>query len=225
MSGVATILALWVAFAASHMFLSSVKFRPRLVGALGQGGFLGLYSVIALAIFVPLVSVYMGNKHAGPFLWYWGGIGGAIPVVRWVVYVGMGLAFALAVAGNVNPSPASIAGNPDRSEVRGMLRVTRHPLLMGIGLFGLLHLCVARVNVSELVFFGGLPVFTIIGCWHQDQRKLVTLGESFRRFHSETAFFPFARGGFRGIAEAPVAVGIGIVIAVGLRFFHGSLFG
>ncbi len=221
MSGTATILALWVAFAATHMILSSVKFRPRLAGALGDGGFMGLYSVIALVIFIPLVSAYIGNKHTGPFFWY----GGAIPAVRWTVYAGMGLAFALVVGGNTNPSPASLAGKPGDTRVRGLLRITRHPLLMGIGLFGLLHLCVARVNASELAFFGGLPLFALVGCWHQDQRKLATLGESFRRFHAETAFLPFARGGFRGILEAPIPVAIGAATAAVLRFFHGSLFG
>ena len=221
MSATATILALWVAFAATHICLSSVKLRPRLVGVLGPNGFLGLYSLIALAIFIPLVWVYAANKHSGPFLWYWG----AYPVVRWAVYAGMGLAFALVVAGNVNPSPASIAAKPGDTEVRGLLRITRHPLLMGIGLFGLLHLCAARVNLSELVFFGGLPVFAVVGCWHQDRRKLATLGESFRRFHAETAFLPFARGGIRGIAEVPIPVGIGIATALVLRIFHGSLFG
>lgn len=221
MSATATILALWVAFAVTHIALSSVKLRPRLVAILGSAGFQAFYSVIALAIFIPLVWVYIDNKHSGPFLWYWG----AIPVVRWAVYVGMGLAFVLVVAGNVNPSPASIAAKPGSTEIRGLLRVTRHPLLMGIGLFGLMHLCAARVNTSELVFFAGLPLFALVGCWHQDQRKLATLGESFRRFHAETAFLPFARGGLRGLAEVPIAVGIGVAITVLLRVFHSSLFG
>ena len=96
---------------------------------------------------------------------------------------------------------------------------------MGVGLFGILHLCAARVNMSELAFFGGLPVFVLIGCWHQDQRKLATLGEPFRRFHAETAFLPFLRGGLRGFAETPIPVGIGLAAAVILRIFHGSLFG
>jgi uncharacterized membrane protein len=82
-----------------------------------------------------------------------------------------------------------------------------------------------RVNASELAFFGGLPLFAVVGCWHQDQRKLETLGESFQRFHAETAFLPFARGGFRGIIEAPIPVAIGVATAAILRFFHGSLFG
>ena len=221
MSATVSILALWVAFAGTHIALSSLSLRAKLVQSIGDKGFLGLFSVVALAIFIPLVAVYAHNKHAGSFLWYWGGI----PAIRHSVYLGQGLAFSLIVGGNLTPSPASLASRPGSSEVRGVLRITRHPLLMGVGLFGALHLLVARVHTSDLIFFAGLPAFALLGCWHQDRRKLASLGDSFRRFHSETTFLPFARGGFRGLAEARVAVGVAIAAAFLLRYFHPSLFG
>jgi uncharacterized membrane protein len=97
---------------------------------------------------------------------------------------------------------------------------------MGIGLFGLLHLLVAPVNASELAFFAGFPIFTVAGCRHQDQRKLVTLGDDFRRFYAETPFLPGSRGGIlQGIGENPIPMAIGVGLAFVLRYFHGSLFG
>ena len=59
------IVLLWVAFAATHMGMSSLQLRPKLVGVLGEAGFAGVYSIVALAIFVPLVSIYWGPKHEG----------------------------------------------------------------------------------------------------------------------------------------------------------------
>jgi uncharacterized membrane protein len=173
----ATILLLWAAFAASHMGLASNRLRPRLVARLGERGYSGIYSLISLATFVPLVAVYFGHKHAGPLLWNLGDV----PGMRWLMYVGMGLAFALVVAGGARPSPASMV--PGKAEVKGVFRITRHPVFMGIGLYGLIHLLVVPVNASELVFFGGFPVFAVAGCRHQDQRKLGTLGDDFRRVH------------------------------------------
>jgi hypothetical protein len=41
------------------------------------------------------------------------------------MFVGMGAAFALLVAGLVRPSPASVV--PGAAEVRGIYHVTRHP--------------------------------------------------------------------------------------------------
>src|SRR5688572_29326349 len=100
-----TIALLWLAFTATHIGLSSAALRPRLVGALGQVGFLAVYSLIALAIFVPLVWLYFQNKHAGPLLW-------ALPrgpLLTWIVYLGMGAAFVLLVASFLRPSPAGMA--------------------------------------------------------------------------------------------------------------------
>ena len=217
---VAGIVALWIAFAATHMGLSSLRLRPRLVSALGQRGFLALYSVIALAIFVPMVSLYFGNKHAGAHLWSLG----AIPGMRWAVYLGLGTAFVLTLAGLIRPSPAGLLPGP--AQVAGVYRITRHPAFMGVGLFGLLHLLVASVNAAELAFFGGLPVFALVGCAHQDRRKLVTAGEDFRSFHAQTSFLPFTgRGTLRGIAEMPVALLLGVVLTVVLRWFHPLWFG
>lgn len=213
------IIALWALFLGTHMGLSSRVVRSRLVGVLGERGFLGIYSLVAFAIFVPLVWVYFSHRHAGAYLWY----GSAIAWMRPVVYPWMGLAFVLVIGGNLNPSPASIA--PGSGRIRGVLRITRHPLFMGVGLFGLLHLFVARVHMAELAFFGGLPVVSLIGCWHQDRRKLASEGESFRRFYEETAFLPFARGGFRGLIDPPIALVLGIGATIALRVFHPVLFG
>jgi uncharacterized membrane protein len=220
MSAAIAILLLWLAFAASHMGLASNQLRPKLVARLGERGFAGVYSLISLAFFVPLVSVYFGSKHSGPLLWYLG----EVPGLRSLMYVGMAVALALVVSGGAQPSPASMV--PGKAEVKGVFRITRHPLFMGIGLFGLLHLLVAPVNASELAFFAGFPIFTVAGCRHQDQRKLVTLGDDFRRFYAETPFLPGSRGGIlQGIGENPIPMAIGVGLAFVLRYFHGSLFG
>jgi uncharacterized membrane protein len=214
------IVAWWLAFAGTHIALSSRRLRPRLVAALGERGYLGVFSLVAFATFIPLVSTYFSHKHEGPFLWY----GGTVTGLRWLMYAGMAFALALLAASFIQPSPASITGG--KTEVAGVHRITRHPLLMALGIYGLLHLLVARVNATELAFFAGFPLFTIAGCLHQDQRKLASAGEPFARFHAATPFLPFSRGGWlRGLAEMPLALAIGVALAVLLRSFHGRLFG
>ena len=215
------IAGLWILFAATHMGLSSQRLRPQLVARLGARGFQGAYSLLALAIFVPLVWSYYAHKHAGPYLWNLV----KLPGVRWVGYAAMGAAFVLVVAGLVQPSPASIrAGKP---VVRGVARITRHPLLMGLGLWGVAHLLLAMVHASELAFFGGFPIFAVVGCDHQDKRKLATLGESYRAYVAATPFLPFSSRSFaRGLVEMPIAVAAGIALAWTLRqYAHGWLSG
>jgi uncharacterized membrane protein len=212
--GVAAIAGLWLLFAATHMALSGRRLRPRLVERLGPRGFAALYSLVALAIFVPLVRTYYVNKHAGAYLWHLS----QLPGVRWIGYALMGAAFALVVAGLVQPSPASLRAGP--AVVRGIARVTRHPVLMGFGLWGVAHLLLAQVHLAELCFFGGFPIFAVVGCEHQDARKREALGEPFRAYAAATPFLPFAGRGFaKGLVEmpAPVAIAAGIALAWALR--------
>ena len=214
-----TIVALWVLFAATHMGLSSLRLRPRLVGAMGEAAFAGLYSVVALAIFVPLVWVYIEHRHEGPLLWALS-IG---PVLRWVAYVVMGAAMVLIVGGLVEPSPAMMGSGS--SEVRGIHRITRHPLFMGTGLLGLAHLPFMGF-ATDVAFFAGLPIYGVIGCAHQDRRKLATMGEDYRAWHAATPFLPFTgRETLRGLRELrPLSLLLGVALAVGLRLLHGPLF-
>jgi uncharacterized membrane protein len=221
MDATAVIVALWLAFGATHIGLSSASLRPRLVSTLGERGFGALYSLLALATFVPLVWVYAVNRHAGPQLWYLG----TLPAVRWLMYLGMGWALVLLAAGLARPSPLALAkGEP---KVAGILRITRHPVFMGIGLFGLLHLLAASVNASELVFFGGFPLFVLLGATHQDRRKLLTADDDLRSFQRDTPFLPLPRPAATAAAlrEDAAPALIGVVATVILGVFHPVLFG
>jgi uncharacterized membrane protein len=220
MSPTLTIVTLWLAFAGTHMVLSSLPVRSALIARIGASPFQGLYSLVALACFVPLVWTYFHHKHAGPLLW-------SIPIgigLRWLIYAGMAVAFVLVVAGLVRPSPAGLV--PGDTTPRGAMRVTRHPLLMGLGLFGLLHL-IPNGNAADVAFFGGFPIFAVIGCHHQDARKLVAGPPGYERFHRETPFLPFTGNAtMQGIREMgpAVIVGGGAVTAL-LRYFHPAWFG
>ena len=201
------------------MSLSSAALRPRLVSALGATRYQGLFSLVALAIFVPLCSLYFAHQHAGPHLWYFGHLG----PLRWLSYAGMVLAFSLLIGGVLTPSPAGLI--PARGEPRGALRVTRHPMFMGAGLFGLLHLAVANVNAAELAFFAGFPLFALLGCHHQDLRMRAA-DPGYADLCARAPFLPFAtRASLRGLLEMPLALALGAGLALLFRIFHAGWFG
>lgn len=219
MSATMKIILLWLGFAGSHMLLSSLPVRRSIVARTGEDAFRGLYSLVSFVFFIPLVWVYFGNRHTGPALW-------SIPTgaaLRAVVYLGMGMAFVLVVSSFVQRSPAAVV--PGKPEPHGILRITRHPLLMGLGLFGLAHL-LPNGFASDVAFFGGFLLFVLVGAWHQDRRKLVTNPE-YRAFHAATPLIPFTgRETLRGLRELPpAAVLAGIAAAVIVRYYHSSLFG
>jgi uncharacterized membrane protein len=218
MSPAASITGLWLLFAATHLGLSSGPLRGRLIAALGARGFQALYSLIALAIFVPLVARYFAHKHAGSWLWTLP----RTPLLIWIVQIGMGIAFVLLVAGLMRPSPAALTPARD-FEVHGIHRITRHPVLLSFALFGLLHL-LPNGRSTDLAFFGGFVWFTLLGCWHQDRRKLADA--RFAAFAAHAPFFPFAdRESLRGLRELqPLAVALGVGATVLVRYFHAAWF-
>lgn len=217
------IAALWLLFAATHMGLSSQALRPRLVAALGPVGFPVAYSVVAIAVFAALGWLYFSSRHAGALLW--------APLVTgragiWTIYALQAVAWTLVVASFVQPSPATV-GLPAEmrpKEPRGVHWITRHPLFMGVGLFGALHLLVMGF-ASDVAFWAGLPLFALIGCAHQDRRKLASEPD-FRAWHDATPFLPFTgTSTLRGLREIPAWVyAVGIGATAGLRWLHGPLF-
>ena len=220
MSSTLAIALLWAGFAGSHICLSSMPVRSRLVATIGERPFLALYSLVAFALFIPLVWIYLANVHAGGQFWNVA-VG---PAGRWLLYLGMGAAFVLVVSSLVQPNP-SLLGSKG-GEARGIFRIARHPLFMGIALWAALHL-VVNGAASDVVFFGGMLAFSVVGARHQDQRKLATNVPGYREFHAATPFLPFTgRQTLRGLRELPpLGVAIGVGLSVVLRVFHSTLFG
>jgi uncharacterized membrane protein len=217
MSPTVSIVLLWIAFTATHLGLASVRVEPRLRARLGGAGFVILYSVVALALFVPLVTIYFGNRHAGPWLW----VVPVGPVLRVLLYLGMTLGVILAVGSLLRPSPASLVPNAP-AEARGVYRITRHPLVLGLALIWALHL-VPNASTADVAFFGGFVLFSLAGAWHQDARKLHAGDAKFRDFHAATSFLPFGRG-VAGLADLPpLVVALGVLAALAIRWLHGSI--
>ena len=219
MSPTLEVLMWWAGFAGAHLVLSSLPVRTRLVAAVGERAFQGLYSLVVLGLFIPLVLAYFAHKHTGAVLW-------AIPpgpLRRWTMYVGIAVAFVLVVGSQVTPSPANLV--PGEPRARGVLRITRHPFIMGTALWALLHL-VANGTATDVVFFGGFVLFGVVGAWHQDARKLATNVPGYREFCAAAPFIPFTGAEtLRGLGEVVPAAAIGIAATVVVRYFHASWFG
>lgn len=223
MSGSFWIAFWWLAFVGTHMALSSLRVRQRLIAKLGEKPFIGLYSLVAFATFIPLVSAYLGSRHADGLLWNVI----AVPGVRHIAMLLAALGIALIFAAVIQPSPA-LVGMKGATASRGLTRITRHPLFMGIALWALAHLLVNGF-ATDLLFFGGLLAFSLIGAAHQDARKRITDPDRLGRFFSETSFWPFgailsARNRIVW-GELPwIALAIGAAAAIGIYALHSWLF-
>ena len=213
----------WSAFVGTHMVLSSFSMRQRLIARLGEKTFLGLYALIAFATFIPLVSVYLDHRHAGGLIWNLV----VFPGVRHLAMLLAVAGIAMVVAAVLQPSPA-LVGMKGAPVTRGLTRITRHPLFMGIALWACSHLLL-NGYATDVLFFGGLLFFSLIGARHQDDRKRVTDRDRLGTFFAETSFWPFAAilAGRNRIVwgELPwLALAIGAAAAVGIYALHPWMF-
>ncbi len=218
MKETAIVIVLMLLLASSHILLSSRSIRARLVARLGKKRFLAAYSFVALVFFVPLFYHYFTHRHVGLQLW-------AVPdsdAVEFLLEFGNAIGLLMLVAGLWNQRLAPFAGKP-REEPTGVYRITRHPVFMGTSVMALVH-AIPNGYASDVAFFGGIAIFSLVSCRYQDRRKLAAGDPAFRRFHAATSFLPFAgRGALRGLREMPpLAVIVSIAIAVAARCLHPS---
>jgi uncharacterized membrane protein len=211
-------------FVGIHLCISGTRLRDRLVAAIGEQPYLGLFSLLSAASLTGLIFAYRGAPRAA--LWdtpAW---------LRGPAVVVMLLAVALVVIGLTTPSPTATGGTGalEREDAaRGILRVTRHPFLCGVALWAALHLLVNGDSAS-LVLFGALLVLAIIGPSSIDGKRQRAFGARWQRFAAATSVLPFAaiaagrnqlRLGEIGLWRA----GLALAAYTALMLFHGRLFG
>ena len=218
-------IALWAfLFLASHLIISSSAVRSRLIDAIGEQPYRGIYSIVAAGTLGPLIYEFARNKHAGPLLWYLR----ADAPIRWLVWLLMLAALILFVASFINPNPG-VASAKGVLEPHGIQKITRHPSFVAFSLFGIAHILM-NGWAGDVIFFGMFPALGIIGGMHQDARKLRELGERYSEFVSKTSFMPFAAligGRVRWTSgDMPwAAIGAGIVLTAAIVALHSLIFG
>lgn len=178
----------WLLFGATHTALSHPPVRDRLVARLGDRGFLAVYSLVAFASFVPLVRAFFANRIGSPIPLP---VLATVPGIWWLTMFMMFVALNLIVIGFASPNPVSnLTGRFGGGGAVGALRITRHPAFMGVALFGLAHLLVNHTPIDR-AFFGGLAVYPVLGCAHQDWRRRRAGGAELAPFFAATSFLPF----------------------------------
>jgi uncharacterized membrane protein len=203
-----TLVAATVVFLATH-FVPSTPLRAPLVRAMGHWPYVGLYSLVAFATLGWMSWAY-ANAPRDP-LW--------VPL-REAAYVLMPIAFVLLVCGFWRNPTIVGAEKLLRSDdpARGMIRITRHPIMWGLMLWALAHI-LARGDTKSLVFFGSFLVLAGVGTLFMDARKKAN--PDWPRFAAVTSHIPFvaiAQGRnrivWREIGWLRPAIGLAVFFAV-----------
>jgi uncharacterized membrane protein len=220
------VILLWILFGGAHVGLATRRVRTVLVHRLGEWGFIGLFSVVAVATFSALVhhfAVHRFEGMAGPAL-------GAIPLLSWALLCIASFG-AMVMALSLFDYPVSayaLTRKQSPNEPRPIERITRHGFFSGLFLLAIAHALLSSRLIGT-VFFACLALFTWLGSVHQDTKLLSLRGDVHRRYMEVTSFLPFAaivagrqQLKLRGIPLPAILACIAVPWL--LRTFHDSIF-
>ena len=217
-----SLIAATALFVGMHWIVSGSPLRDVIVARTGEGPFKAGFALIVTASLV-----WMGWAYAhAPYVETWG-TAGALKPLSWVL---MALAFVLFAASVTDQNPTTLGRvPPDQVQARGMVRITRHAGLLGLGLWGLAHFLVNGDWASHLLF-GSFAFQGLIGPLNLDRKYRRRYGAAWEAFARQTSYVPFVAilqgrnrlvlGEINWIAAA---VGLGLY-ALTLRY-HAAWFG
>lgn len=221
-----SLIAAAVFFVLLHLLVSGTRLRDAVVGTVGEGPYMGLFSLASLGGIIWLSMAYGDARGLSPTWWDTGEAGRISALVIQLV------AFVFVVVGLTTPNPTSLKqeGSLERPDVvSGMLRVTRHPFLWGVAIWAIGHLLV-NGDAPGLLLFGSMLGLAVFGTYSIDAKRRRALGATYDAFAAQTSNVPFAA---IGAGRQKLSIGemgwwrivLAIVIWAAVLFGHRYAFG
>ena len=172
-------------FLGIHLAVSGTKLRDVLTRAIGENPYRGLFAMSALGSLIWLCVAY-NHASASPANLVLFEPGQtlrnlAIPVLL--------LSFALAVPGALMLNPTS-AGQ-EKADIRGVLRITRHPFLWGVLLWAGFHL-IGSGTLASTILFATFVILTAVGARTIDAKVRRRQPAHWQTVAAQTSSLPFA---------------------------------
>jgi uncharacterized membrane protein len=188
-------------FVGVHLVPVMPGWRAALVGRIGEGPYKALFALLSLTGLIGAIVAYRFTPHVE----FW-----AAPAPLRLVSALVMLAAVWLFAG--------------ARGVPWFKRIVRHPMLWGIGLFGLAHLLV-NGEPAGLVLFGGLALFGFAWQPLTDRRDAAVDPQRWQELRQTTSFWPFAAWHARSDPVTLRPLIIGVIVYVALVLAHPWLFG
>jgi uncharacterized membrane protein len=182
MEGIFPLLMAAAFWFATHNGLASGVMRARLVAGLGANGFRIFYSILSVLALV-LLARASGAAETLP-LW-------TVPAwLRLILALIMLPAFLFFAAGFLR-NPTAVGGEAlAGQQIRGIQRITRHPMLWSFALWALVHV-IGNGDLASLIFFGTFAISALIGMSSIDRKLAARSPEAAAKLRNETSILPF----------------------------------
>lgn len=209
------------AFAFAAFFLThSIPIRPPLrpwaVARLGHAGFGIAYSALSLAVLARLIAA-AGRAPYVP-LWDWAPWQNHVVLA---VMLPVCVILSLAIA---RPNPFSFGGaHNDRFDPArpGIVRLTRHPLLLALGIWSAAHI-LPNGDLAHVILFGTFAGFAMLGGRLVDRRRQREMGQ---RWHDLRAALSECPASLSLTADTLLRLAAGLMLYAGLIWLHPLVIG
>jgi uncharacterized membrane protein len=216
-----TSILLAAAFWLGLHFIVAGPLRAPLVGVLGERLYRGIFSLLSIAGLAWFVFAY----RAAPWIPLWPTVPALGYLALMLVFVG--LLLVVVGMGPMNPTAISPRMNDNKLAIYGITRVTRHPRLCGVSLWGIAHLLV-NGHLAALIMFGSVLVSAVNGMASIDRKRRHALGQFWDDFAAQTSRLPFAavlagRIRFDTTEFRAWQVALAVVLFAGVIWLHGTI--
>lgn len=209
--------AAYLAFFLSHALPIRRPLRPWLEARLGKAGFTLTYSVLSVSILGWLIAAAGRAPYVS--LWPWASWQNQVPVL---VMLPVCLIVALLIG---RPNPFSFGGAHDASfdpARPGIVRLTRHPLLLALALWAAAHL-VPNGDLAHVILFTTFTVFALLGGRLIDIRRRREIGAAWDQTRRQVSMVPYPPQAVT--THVVLRLAAGAVLYAGLIWLHPLLFG
>lgn len=197
-------------FVLSHVVVARSRLKPLLIERIGARGYVAAYSLLSVLLLAWVIVALLQS----PRIWLW------LPPVWGYPFsvIVSAVAFVLIGIGSFVRNPLSVAFrsegfDPDRP---GFVGWVRHPLIWGLGLWGLAHVP-ANGDWPSLLLFAGSAVFAVVGVPAVERRVRTRLGPD------EWDRLTAGKGSLDGPAIAGAVLGLALWMMT--LVLHPTLFG
>jgi uncharacterized membrane protein len=180
-----TMLGLLVGFAIAHSGLAAL--RPRAEKLIGARLYRILFALVSLNLAVAMIIYFFNHRYDGLQLWQVQGV----PAVKPIVWVLSAISFLFLYPATFNLLEIAAIEKPQvHLYETGIIRITRHPQMVGQLIWCIAHTLWIGTTFTLLTSMG-LVLHHLFGVWHGDKRLGDRYGEAFAAVKARTTVIPF----------------------------------
>ncbi|KAI8566926.1 hypothetical protein RHMOL_Rhmol02G0080400 [Rhododendron molle] len=173
-------------FAAVHSGLAS--FRDKGEKLIGERAFRVLFAGTSLPLAVSTVVYFINHRYDGVQLWQLQ----SVPGLHEVMWLANFISFFFLYPSTFNLLEVAAVDKPKMHLWEtGIMRITRHPQMVGQVIWCLAHTIWIGNSVAVAASIG-LIGHHLFGVWNGDRRLAIRYGDAFETVKSRTSVFPFA---------------------------------